>query len=101
MLEHVICYLLHILALLQIHILHYTLRCQASCVAVTTAIALMLQRAPRHIQKDGSYNIDLIIKESYDASKDIIENKEHASVKCLNTNIINSAFYCCWSRLAQ
>ncbi len=56
-------------------------RCQASCVAVTTAIALMLQRAPQHLQKDGSYNIDLIIKESYKAAKVVVDDKKHVSKK--------------------
>ena len=40
-------------------------RCQASCVAVTTALALMIQKNPRHMKKSGKYDVDTIIDESF------------------------------------
>lgn len=56
---------------------HTDPRCQASTVAVTTAIALMLLRNERHLKKDGSYNIDEITKEAYDTAKTLITNNSH------------------------
>jgi len=46
---------------------HFSLlkRCQASCVALTTAVALMLQRNADVINKNGSFNIGVIIDTAY------------------------------------
>ncbi|CAG5126729.1 unnamed protein product [Candidula unifasciata] len=38
-------------------------QCQASCVAVTTAISLMMQK--KHLKKNGQVDVDEIINESY------------------------------------
>ena len=38
-------------------------RCMASCVAVTTAISLMMQQ--KHLKKNGQIDVDEIIAESY------------------------------------
>ena len=43
---------------------HADPRCIASCVAVTTAIASMLQG--KHVTEKGGYDIDAVIKESFD-----------------------------------
>ncbi|KAK7499928.1 hypothetical protein BaRGS_00008776 [Batillaria attramentaria] len=40
-------------------------RCQASVVAVTTAITLMMQRDEKHLKKSGEYAVDRIISDSY------------------------------------
>lgn len=48
---------------------HADPRCQASCVALTTAIALMLQKSSEVINKDGSFKEDVILQKSYDAAK--------------------------------
>ncbi|XP_071083956.1 uncharacterized protein [Haliotis cracherodii] len=55
---------------------HYDPRCQASTVAASVAISLMLRRQPRHIKKNGSYDIDKIIQECFQV----------ASSKCLETD---------------
>jgi ADP-ribosylglycohydrolase len=57
-------------------ITHADPRCQASCVAVTRAIALMLQRPPGHLKKDGSYNVNSITKEAYDTAKVLIHDRK-------------------------
>lgn len=43
---------------------HTDPRCIASCVAVTTAVASMLQG--KHMTERGEYDIDAVIKESFD-----------------------------------
>ncbi|XP_071082434.1 uncharacterized protein YegU-like [Haliotis cracherodii] len=55
---------------------HHDPRCQASTVAASVAISLMLRRQPRHIKKNGSYDIDRIIQECFQV----------ASSKCLETD---------------
>jgi hypothetical protein len=40
-------------------------RCQASCVAVTAVISLLLQKNERHIKKDGGYNLTGITEEAF------------------------------------
>ncbi|PVD24337.1 hypothetical protein C0Q70_14817 [Pomacea canaliculata] len=40
-------------------------RCQASVIAVTTAITLMMQRDEKHLKKNGEYAVDRIISDSY------------------------------------
>ena len=47
-------------------------RCQASCVAVTTAIALMLQKNPRNLKKNDSYDIESIVGECYTYSSRLL-----------------------------
>ena len=61
---------------------HADPRCQASTVAMTTAVALMLQRNQTHMKNDGTYNIDMIMKESYNAAKILLSNKsQHKEMK--------------------
>ncbi|XP_033746094.1 ADP-ribosylarginine hydrolase Tri1-like [Pecten maximus] len=55
---------------------HPDIRCQASCVAVTVAIALMLQKNERHIKKNGNYNVDGIIDETYKYAARILSTTE-------------------------
>ena len=43
------------------------------------AIALMLQRDPKHVNKDGTYKIDVIMKEAYDAAKVCLPKKKDVS----------------------
>lgn len=47
-------------------------RCQASCVALTTAIALMLQRSANVLNADGSFNVKMIIKLSYEEAAKLL-----------------------------
>lgn len=51
-------------------------RCQASAVAVSVAIAMMLQKKERHFNKTGGYNITAIIQDSYDIAVKFIEIEE-------------------------
>ncbi|XP_067683812.1 ADP-ribosyl-[dinitrogen reductase] glycohydrolase-like [Haliotis asinina] len=44
---------------------HYDPRCQASTVAVSVAISLMLRRQPQYLKKNGNYDIDKIIQECF------------------------------------
>ncbi|XP_060079756.1 ADP-ribosylarginine hydrolase Tri1-like [Ylistrum balloti] len=61
---------------------HADPRCQASVVAVCVAIALMLQRQPKHLDKKGNYNIKAIINDCYDyASKCLETEKEKKELK--------------------
>ena len=53
-------------------------RCQASCVAVATAIALMLQKKPNREE-----DVENIIRQSHDYAKEVLQNL-HAEVKCHN-----------------
>ena len=41
-------------------------RCQASAVAVSVAIAMMLQKDKKHLDMRGHYKVDKIIKDAYD-----------------------------------
>ena len=54
---------------------HTDPRCVASCVAVTMAIALMLQG--KHMMKNGEYNTDAITKEVHTAAEQELEKDEH------------------------
>ncbi|XP_022343575.2 ADP-ribosylarginine hydrolase Tri1-like [Crassostrea virginica] len=47
-------------------ITHHDHRCQASAVAVSVAIAMMLQKDKKHLDKKGYYKVDKIIKDAYD-----------------------------------
>ncbi|XP_053378387.1 ADP-ribosylarginine hydrolase Tri1-like [Mercenaria mercenaria] len=53
---------------------HYDPRCEASCVAVTTTIALMLQKNERHIKRSGKYDIESVIDEAYMFSSRLLKN---------------------------
>lgn len=55
-------------------------RCQASAVAVSVAIAMMLQKKERHFNKTGGYNIPAIIQDSYDIAVKFIEIEEQVGV---------------------
>ncbi|CAH1782706.1 unnamed protein product [Owenia fusiformis] len=58
---------------------HFDPRCQASCVAVTTSIAMMLQREPKGKAKSMKFTkdmIDDIIKAAYNYSKDLLSTEE-------------------------
>ena len=54
-------------------------RCQASTVAVTVAIALMLQRPPAIMLTDGMYNVEDIAEEAYKQAENYID-KENEKV---------------------
>ncbi|XP_006814457.1 uncharacterized protein LOC100372011 [Saccoglossus kowalevskii] len=51
---------------------HADPRCIASCVAVTTAIALMLQG--KHLRHCGEYDVEMIVKDSFRHAKDYLKN---------------------------
>lgn len=51
-------------------------RCEASAVAVSVAIAMMLQKKERHFNKTGGYDIPAIIQDSYDIAVKFIEIEE-------------------------
>nr|XP_002733515.1 PREDICTED: uncharacterized protein LOC100373659 [Saccoglossus kowalevskii] len=51
---------------------HADPRCIASCVAVTTAIALMLQG--KHLRQCGEYDVEMIVKDSFRHAKDYLKN---------------------------
>lgn len=55
-------------------------RCQASAVAVSVAIAMMLQKKERHFNKTGGYNIPAIIQDSYDIAVKFIEIEEQVGI---------------------
>ncbi|XP_028414474.1 uncharacterized protein LOC114537610 [Dendronephthya gigantea] len=54
---------------------HADPRCVASCVAVTTAIALMLQG--KYKIKNGNYDVDKITKEAHALAEQQLEKDEH------------------------
>ena len=51
---------------------HADPRCIASCVAVTTAIAMMLQ-GKHFVKESNSYNVEEIMKEAYSYASATIE----------------------------
>ncbi len=51
-------------------------RCQAACVAVTTAIALMLQQDEKHLHRDGRIDSGDVIKEAYEVAKSVLPDKK-------------------------
>ena len=53
------------------------LRCQASCVAVSTAIAMMLQKKP-----EDEEELETLINRSYEYARETLE-KAYATVSCL------------------
>ena len=50
---------------------HADPRCIASCVAVTTAVALMLQG--KHSKESGNYDIEAVIRDAYNYARDTLE----------------------------
>ena len=56
------------------HVTHADPRCLASCVAVTTAIALMLQG--KHKNRDGSYDADALGREAFGFACDCLDQEE-------------------------
>ncbi|KAL4226883.1 hypothetical protein ACF0H5_014861 [Mactra antiquata] len=72
------------------HVTHYDPRCEASCVAVTTTIALMLQKNERHLKRNGKYDLEAVIDEAYMFSSrflktptDVKELKSYMYCSCL------------------
>ncbi|XP_062593715.1 ADP-ribosylarginine hydrolase Tri1-like [Saccostrea cucullata] len=64
------------------NITHPDPRCRASCVALTTTIALLLQRNDRQIKKSGSYDIEAVVDESFTyASKLLVTYEEVKELK--------------------
>lgn len=68
---------------------HHDHRCQASAVAVSVAIAMMLQRNEKHLDWKGRYKVDQIIKDTYDIAVKYIEIEEQKQelltyLKCKN-----------------
>ncbi len=57
---------------------HADPRCVASCVAVTLAIALMLQG--KYKMKNGEYDVHAIIKEAHAAAEQELEKDEHVGI---------------------
>ena len=51
-------------------------RCQASAVAVSVAIAMMLQKDKKLLDVRGHYKVDKIIKDAYDIAVKYIVIKE-------------------------
>lgn len=39
--------------------------CQASCVAVSAAISMMLTREEKYVKKSGNYDIDTVIDDAF------------------------------------
>jgi hypothetical protein len=58
---------------------HADPRCVASCVAVTMAIALMLQG--KYKMKSGEYDVDGITKEAHAIAEKELEKNEHVGIK--------------------
>lgn len=64
----------------QVFFLLATTRCQASAVAVSVAIAMMLQKKEHYFNKTGGYNIPVIIQDSYDIAVKFIEIEEQVGI---------------------
>lgn len=56
--------------------MYFIQRCQASAVAVSVAIAMMLQRNEKHVDRKCHYKVDQIIKDTYDIAVKYIEIEE-------------------------
>ena len=59
-------------------------RCQASVVAVSVAISLMLQRRPQHLDKKGHYKVDQLIKDTYDHAAQCLETDKDVGALLLS-----------------
>ena len=57
---------------------HADPRCVASCVAVTIAIALMLQR--KHVLNNGEHDVDAIMVTAHKYAEREIEDPNHVSM---------------------
>ena len=55
-------------------------RCQASAVAVSVAIAMMLQKDKKHLDMRGHYKVDKIIKDAYDIAVKYIVIEEQVGM---------------------
>ncbi|OWF39517.1 uncharacterized protein LOC110464941 isoform X2 [Mizuhopecten yessoensis] len=55
---------------------HADPRCRASTVSVCVAVALMLQRKPKHLDRKGNYKIKAIIDDCYDYASQCLETDE-------------------------
>ncbi|KAM7442122.1 hypothetical protein ABFA07_008861 [Porites harrisoni] len=53
---------------------HADPRCVASCVAVTTAVAIMLQG--KHMKPTGGYDVEAVVKEAYEYACTAFESKQ-------------------------
>ncbi|XP_073229532.1 uncharacterized protein [Porites lutea] len=53
---------------------HADPRCIASCVAVTTAVAIMLQG--KHMKQTGEYDVEAVVKEAYEYACTALESKQ-------------------------
>ena len=58
---------------------HADPRCIASCVAVTIAIALMLQG--KHVLNNGEQDVEKIMTTAYKYAEQEIEIQEHVSIQ--------------------
>ncbi|XP_071806736.1 ADP-ribosylarginine hydrolase Tri1-like [Asterias amurensis] len=58
---------------------HADPRCVASCVAVTTAIAMMLQGM--HRKSNGSYKVDSLIEAAFDYAKECLLRDDEGNLK--------------------
>ncbi|XP_034039930.1 ADP-ribosylarginine hydrolase Tri1-like [Thalassophryne amazonica] len=55
---------------------HADPRCIASCIAVTTAIAMMLQQRMRHMKKDGSYCVETIMEDAFCIASQFVDDTQ-------------------------
>ncbi|KAK3596757.1 hypothetical protein CHS0354_038756 [Potamilus streckersoni] len=59
---------------------HFDSRCQASAVAVCTAISLMLQRGSQHLKQNGEYDVEPIIKDAFAEASNCLQSKDEKKV---------------------
>ncbi|XP_046563667.1 uncharacterized protein LOC124272507 isoform X1 [Haliotis rubra] len=59
---------------------HYDPRCQASTVAVSAAISMMLKREPQHLKKSGKYNVQQIIEDCFQIASKCLETDDEKQV---------------------
>ena len=57
---------------------HADPRCIASCVAVTTAVAIMLQG--KHLKKSRDYDVDAVINEAYEYARATLETAPEVTI---------------------
>jgi len=70
---------------------HADPRCVASCVAVTTAIAMMLQG--KHLKEPGSYDAEAVVNDAYGYACDTLETEPEVVIHCID--IIQSILSYC------
>ena len=61
----------------------YLCRCQASVVAITTSIALMLQRPESLVKKSGEYDVEKITGQAFDHAKLLVAECEDKQVRVI------------------